>query len=120
MNLAWVMLLYFVLMVIAEVRARLYFRCPTCGRTPQEGWMTVAVLPVGLVLPGLLLPIVGPIIVLAIVALDPKCLLDFTTTCPRCTLEYNSAYTGSDAIGAPTAEEVEHFLPGAIARTRLK
>jgi hypothetical protein len=100
--LIWVLLVYVFMLIVAEVRTYLHFQCPNCGRTPREGWMTMSMLPIGLGLPGLLLPIIGPIIVLALVAVDPGWFTDFTVACPGCNLEYHPAHSGSGPVGAPT------------------
>jgi len=72
------------LLVAGALNIHRFFRCPHCGHVDHDAYVLMALLPFGLVVPGLLVPLIGPPIVIVIMAVKPGWLLNFEVSCSKC------------------------------------
>ena len=82
--LIWVTVILAPFFVIGLVNIYRLFRCPDCGRVHPDAYLMMALLPFGLVVPALFVPLIGPPIAIIIVALKPRWLLAVDAKCVVC------------------------------------
>ena len=72
------------LLIAAWVRVYCCSRCPECGHVPKETFLSLGLLPIGVVFGFIYLPGIGDLILFILLLVKPASIMGFARPCQDC------------------------------------